>query len=416
MNPMTLRDIGQNSGGDFSLHGPVSLVGIGLDHETGELLRRFTEAIPMIRCRALQHDYRNENHDSIVGWLGAPSPDVCLIDFDKDRHAAAQLAEIIRAALPSTAIFAVSSQAQPDSIIDAMRNGCSEYLVKPVGRDELLNAVARVGGRKRETKQQHNAQIMTFIGAKGGCGVSTLVTQLGALLASSHTRKTLLVDLHPDFGDDALYLGLTKHRYHSFELVENNDRLDSEFLQSFLVHHSSGLDLIPAPEGEDFTRFILPGALAKTFDFLRRSYEFILIDSPPGLNDQNLELMRYADHVFLVTVAEVSALRNVVRHADYLVQKQLSQEKVHILLNRHQKRSLISDGEIEKVIRKKIFWKIPNQYAHVVKTINGGNPVAQLPSSEVMRNLNDLAGILGRKSGSDDKRKDAFGILKFLNR
>ena len=39
------------------------------------------------------------------------------------------------------------------------------------------------------------------MGAKGGCGVTSLVTQLGALLANSLSKKTLVVDLHPDFGD-----------------------------------------------------------------------------------------------------------------------------------------------------------------------------------------------------------------------
>src|ERR1041385_8630173 len=99
------------------------------------------------------------------------------------------------------------------------------------------------------------------MGAKGGCGVTSLVTQLGALLSTTLSRKTLIIDLHPDFGDTALYLGLTKYRYHFFELVENNDRLDAELLQSFLAKHSSGLDLIPAPEGSDTPRRILPGAV-----------------------------------------------------------------------------------------------------------------------------------------------------------
>jgi pilus assembly protein CpaE len=285
-----------------------------------------------------------------------------------------------------------------------------------MGREQLLNAVARVGGRRKERAQPFRAQVLAFMGAKGGCGVTSLVTQLGALIARSHSKKTLIVDLHSDFGDAALYLGLTNYRYHFFELVENNDRLDSELLQSFLAHHSSGLELIPAPEGNDQPRRILPGAVAQTLDFLRGRYDYILVDMPPGLNDENLEMIRHCDQLHMITVAEVSALRNVVRHLDYVTRKEIPRERFRVILNRHQKRSLIADSEIEKTIGQKIYWKVPNQYAHVVKAINGGDPVAQLSSSEVTKNLSELASILGTKSIGLEKKKEGYRFRGLLGR
>jgi pilus assembly protein CpaE len=298
-----------------------------------------------------------------------------------------------------------------------MRSGCSEYLLKPVGREQLLNAVARVGGRRRERLQVNKAQVLAFMGAKGGCGVTSVVTQLAALFASSFSKKTLVVDLHPDFGDAALYLGMTRYKYHFFELVENTDRLDAELLQSFLAHHSSGLDLIPAPEGNDMPRRIQPGAVAQTFEFLRARYDYILVDMAPGLSEENLEMIRHCDQLHVVTVAEVSALRNVVRHFDYLTRKEIPRERFRVVLNRHQKRSLISDGEIEKTTGQKIFWKVPNQYAHVVKAINGGDPIALLSSSEVMKNLKDLASAMGAKPAANaEKKKEGSGFLGLLGR
>jgi len=417
MSEMTAKGTRKTSSREgFSPNEPLSLVSICLDNDTWGLLKRFAESAPLVQLRMNLGDYRIEEHESVAEWIGDPPPDVCLIDFDKDRRSAAMIAERIRDSAPETAIFAVSSQSQPDLIIQAMRSGCGEYLVKPIDREQLLSALARVGGRKKEKKEHYTAQVLAFIGAKGGCGVTTLVTQLGALLANSYSRKTLVVDLHPDFGDAALYLGLTKYRYHSFELLENTDRLDAELLQSFVMHHSSGLDVIPAPEGTEPTRQVMPGALAQTFDFLRLRYEFILVDLPPGLNDENLELIRLCDHLYVVTVAEVSALRNVVRHIDYFTHKVIPQEKMRVVLNRHQKRGLISDGQIEKVTRQRIFWKVPNQYVHVVKTISEGDPVSQLSSSEVARNLEEWAGAIGRKPGKEDKKKESRGILGLWNR
>jgi len=416
MNPMSIRDALNGAPREsFSTSEPLSVVGVCLDEETWTVLKQFAESAPLIRLRSHLSEYRVQDTESATDWLGSPPPDVCIVDFDRDRRKAALAAENIHSAAPDTAIFAVSSDAQPDLIIQAMRSGCSEYLLKPMGREQLLNAVARVGGRRKERFQPFRAQVLAFMGAKGGCGVTSLVTQLGALLADSLSKKTLLVDLHPDFGDAALYLGLTKYKYHFFELVENNDRLDSELLQSFLAHHSSGLELIPAPEGNDQPRRILPGAVAQTLDFLRGRYDYILVDMPPGLNDENLEMIRHCDQLHMVTVAEVSALRNVVRHLDYLTRKEIPRERFRVILNRHQKRSLIGDGEIEKTIGQRIYWKVPNQYAHMVKAINGGDPVAQLSSSEVTKNLRELASILGVKPGPE-KKKESSGFFGLLGR
>src|SRR5438094_6919577 len=414
MNPMSIRDDLSNSPREsFSTSEPLSVVGVCLDEQTWTVLKSFAESAPLIKLRSHLSEYRVENDSD---WLGAPAPEICIVDFDRDRRKAAMVAENIRSAIPDIAIFAVSSDAQPDLIIQAMRSGCSEYLLKPIGREQLLEAVARVGGRRREKLQPYRAQVLAFMGAKGGCGVTSLVTQLGALLANSLSKKTLVVDLHPDFGDAALYLGLTKYKYHFFELVENNDRLDAELLNSFIARHSSCLELIPAPEGNDAPRRILPGAVAQTFDFLRMRYDFILVDMAPGLSDENLEMIRHCDQLHMVTVSEVSALRNVVRHLDYLTRKEIPRERFRVVLNRHQKRSLISDGEIEKTIGQKIYWKVPNQYAHVVKAINGGDPVAQLSSSDVTKNLRELASSLGAKPSAHEKKKESSGFLGLLGR
>jgi len=190
MNPMSIRDDLSNSAREsFSTTEPLSVVGVCLDEETWTVLKLFAESAPLIKLRSHMSDYRVQENDSPAEWLGTPAPEICIVDFDRDRRKAAAVAENIRSAVPDIAIFAVSSDAQPDLIIQAMRSGCSEYLLKPIGREQLLNAVARVGGRRREKTQPFRAQVLAFMGAKGGCGVTSLVTQLGALLANSLSKK-----------------------------------------------------------------------------------------------------------------------------------------------------------------------------------------------------------------------------------
>jgi pilus assembly protein CpaE len=73
-------------------------------------------------------------------------------------------------------------------------------------------------------------------------------------------------------------------------------------------------------------------------------------------------------------------------------------EKVEILINRSQKRNLISPNEAEKTLNKPIFWSIPNNFQVTTSAINQGIPIPLLePKSELAKNFMDLALILTGK-------------------
>jgi len=394
---------------------PLRLVSVCLDIDTQNLVRLFAESSLLVRVTRQVHDYHSEEFESAPEWSIEAAPDICLIDFDQDRQQAVSAAERILSRSPETAIFAISSQAEPNCIIEAMRAGCTEYLLKPVDKDQMVGAIARVVGRKKEKKEMFKAQVFAFMGAKGGCGVTTVATHLATLLAKVCERKTLLIDLHSDCGDVPLYLGLTKYRFHFYDLLENADRLDAELLHSFIMHHPSGLDIIPAPEETAPSRNTDERALLRTLDFLRGRYEFILVDLPPTLTSQSQELVRHADHLHLVTVAEVSALRNVVRHLTYFAESERS-KSVRVVLNRFHKNNAITDAQIEKTIKQEIYWKVPNQYSHVSKAIMAGDPSSQIAGSDVARSVKDWAVTVGAQPKDPKDKKGARGILGLWNR
>src|SRR5206468_4733211 len=93
----------------FSSSEPLSVVGVCLDEETWTVLKLFAESAPLIKLRSHLSEYRVQETDSPADWLGNPAPEICIVDFDRDRRRAAQVAENIRSAVPDIAIFAVSS-------------------------------------------------------------------------------------------------------------------------------------------------------------------------------------------------------------------------------------------------------------------------------------------------------------------
>src|SRR5258708_25568043 len=115
---MTIREPHNGSPREsFSTSEPLSVVGVCLDDESWIVLKQFAESAPLIRLRSHLSEYRMQDSDSAAEWLGDPPPDICLVDFDRDRRAAASAAENIHSAAPATAIFALSSASKPDLII-----------------------------------------------------------------------------------------------------------------------------------------------------------------------------------------------------------------------------------------------------------------------------------------------------------
>lgn len=392
----------------------LAIATLCLDQDSASQLRGFLDSMPLAQLvTELQH-YLAEEQDSVfVDRLRDLRPDICIIDFDRDRERAGRTAEKIHEVLTETAIFAASSKSQPDLIIRSMRCGCSEYLIKPIDREQLLEALARVGGRRKEKREQVAGQVLAFLSAKGGTGATTLAIHLAAHLAQA--KKTLLVDLHPDLGDASIFLALAKHQYHFYDLAENTHRLDAEFLQGFVVRHPTGLEVLPAPDGVETARHVGSEALQHIMEFLRVQYNFVVVDCSPGLNEETMAMIDLADYLYLVATPEIPSLRNVARHLEFLGRFDYPRDKIRVVINRHTKSATIRDADIEKAIHKNIFWKVPNQYAEVIKAINNGDPLSIAPRSELMRSLNEWVETLIGKPIPQDKKAEK-GMFGFLGR
>ena len=384
--------------------GPLSLVTICLDgHGLGQL-RNSIASLPMVRLRGEFQHYLAENDDQIL----LERADIYLIDFDQNREEALRTAEMIHEVQGRAAIFAFSSNSEPRLIIRAMQCGCSEYLLKPVDRDELLNALARIREQGKEKREHIRGQVLSFLGAKGGSGVTTLATYMGALLAKVQKGRTLLVDYHPELGDASFYLSLQRHNYHFYALVENTHRLDADLLQPFLVQHPSGLDVLQSPDGFDPSRGqVSAEAIGHTLEFLRSRYERILVDCPPGLDEANMAMIVHSDQLYLISAPEVPALRHLVHHLDHLRSLDYPRERVRVIVNRHAKKGGVTDDQIERAIDKRIYWKVPNHYAEAMKAINTGVPASFSGSSEFMSSLMRWADVLTAKQPEAAKGKEA---------
>ena len=389
----------------------LSVVAVGLDASSLSQVRGLIESLPNVWLREI-NGFSSEADDT----LPSERMDICLIDLDRDCERAIRTAQRIHQELRQAIIFAVSYNSQAELIMRAMRSGCAEYLLKPLDRHALLDALARA--RVKDGGERGRGQVLSFLGAKGGTGVTTVATHLAALLAKVQGRKTLLIDHHPQLGDASYYLDLEKHRYNFYDLVESAGRLDAKLLQGILVQHPSGLHVLQSPDKFQFFGDLFVEDVEHTLEFLRSQYEFVIVDCAPGVDERNMAIIRDSTRLYLVVTPELPALRKAAFYLDCLAKNRLPAEKIRIVLNRHSKNAAVPDERIEETIRSSICWRVPNQYADVMKIINAGAPVSASASSDFTRNLNRWAEILTGKrvEGFDKaetaKKKEAFkGVL-----
>ena len=303
---------------------------------------------------------------------------VALIDFDRDAELALQTTERLHQIfLKKISIVGVGSQLDAGMLLRAVRNGCSEFLTKPLDQTELTNSLDRFQSVMAVDPHAQSGigRVIAFFGAKGGVGTTMLAVHLATHLVRQHGKKTLLIDNKQQLGHIALYLGLKDTQYHFDELLRNADRLDTELLNGFVIRHRSGLDVIASPELARGMHESKSDQLERVMDFLRREYDYVLIDSPVAMQDSKSSIIDQSDEVYIVSTPDVAALRDLARMVENLSLTESAISKLHVVVNRSTATDSITSDQIEKAVRFPISISVPNNYFELQHAINEGEPI-----------------------------------------
>jgi pilus assembly protein CpaE len=316
-----------------------------------------------------------DNHDAVI------------IDLDGDPEYTLALVEKISLRGEAT-VMVFSAEASPDKLMRSMRAGAREFLTIPVEKSIMEEALIRAAGRRPVTQSAKTAigKLLTFMGAKGGVGVTTLACNFGVALAQERNQSTLLIDLAIPLGDVALNLGV-KSEYSTVNALEAADRLDASFLAKLLVKHSSGLAVLPGP-GNFIPKQFTSDAVAKLLAVARQSFDHVVVDAGSRLDLTEMSLFKDASTIYLIAQVGVAELRNSNRLISQFLKG--AAPKIEIVLNRHNPRSTtVPEDYIEKVLTKPPKWKVPNDYASVQRVQIESTPLVpgKSPISEVIQEM-----------------------------
>lgn len=387
----------------------IAVMAVCLDSASYQDLTQFMAGVPgAVLMGNLDHYVGVERE--IGRALDLAHTRICFIDYDQNIDEAIRITERLRSEYPDVHSIAVSTYSEPEGIIAAMRSGCAEYLLKPVQHERVLDALARVEAKqKKKARSGVHGKVITLVGAKGGTGVTSLALHLALELARERKRKCLLVDQHPALGDASLYLGTGRHQYSFYELVSNRERLDDELLQGYLLRHDSGLHLLDSPESVDGLHGAPPSAVEHTLAFLADTYQFVVVDCPPGLTEGTLACITQSDSVAIIMTPELPAVRNTVRYIVHLSRMGYSANSMSVVLNRYSKKGPLSDESIERALGREISLRVPNSYNEVIRAINAGAPISSGNRSEFGAAIQKWAHEIASSNGNTKAKAMAAG-------
>jgi pilus assembly protein CpaE len=304
---------------------------------------------------------------------------IAIVNFDKDPNQAAETAQYLTQVLGrKLTIIAIAKDNDPAMLLMAMRAGCSEFLYEPLQESAVAQMLDRLAQLWSNSVMQSavGGSIVSFFGVKGGVGTTTLAMHLAMYLVQCHQKRTLLIDNHPELGHVCVYLGLDGSRYHFHELVRNVSRLDSELLHGFVANHPSGLDVLSSPDAYGETKNMDPESVAKTLEFLRSEYDYVIIDCGMSFGETNLAVIHASARVHLIATQEFAAIRDLSRCVDKFSQVDSMTDKLQVVVNRFTSSYAIHMDQIEKAIKLPVSFCISDCYTELVRSANLGETIS----------------------------------------
>lgn len=258
-------------------------------------------------------------------------------------------------------------------------------------------------------------EVIVITSGKGGVGKTTTSANLGAALASLQ-KSVVLVDADIGLRNLDVVMGLENRIvYDLVDVVEGFARIRQALIRD---KRFDNLCLLPAAQTKDKTA-VSPEQMRALCGELRQGFDFVLVDSPAGIEQGFRNAIAGADHALVVATPEVASVRDADRIIGLLEAGHMPAPR--LIINRLRpamvrRGDMMDIGDIIDILAVELIGVIPEDEAIVVST-NRGEPAVLLPASRAGAAFREIARrLLGEQVpiGAADSRE--FGLFRRLRR
>lgn len=264
-------------------------------------------------------------------------------------------------------------------------------------------------------------KIIVITSGKGGVGKTTSSAAIASGLALLG-HKTVVIDFDIGLRNLDIVMGCERRVVYDFVNVINQEAN----LQQALIKDKRvpNLYILPASQTRDKDALTIEG-VETVLNLLAKDFEFIICDSPAGIETGALMAMYFADHAIVVTNPEVSSVRDSDRILGILASKtkraveEATPIQEHLLITRYDperaaRGDMLSVADVREILAIPLIGVIPESKS-VLKASNTGTPVILDEASDAGSAYQDaIARFLGEDRPMRFVSNERKGLLRRL--
>jgi pilus assembly protein CpaE len=248
--------------------------------------------------------------------------------------------------------------------------------------------------------------VIVVASPKGGCGKTTVASNLGVGLALAAPQSTVLVDLDVQFGDVASALQLHPERCLT-DAVSGPASQDTMVLKTFLTPHPTGLHVLcgsDLPAAGDRISTEMVRALLKQ---LAAEFPYVVVDTSAGMSEHTLAALDCATDAVLVCGMDVPSARGMRKELLLLNDLNLAPRR-HVVLNFAERRGGLTVRDVQNAIGSPASVVLPRSRAVQVST-DQGVPLLQSGARDVAtKELRRLVAMFAPTPRAPERRRAAM--------
>ncbi|PRC94228.1 septum site-determining protein MinD [Solimicrobium silvestre] len=243
------------------------------------------------------------------------------------------------------------------------------------------------------------ARIIVITSGKGGVGKTTSSASFATGLAM-RGHKTAVIDFDVGLRNLDLIMGCERRVvYDLINVVSGEATLRQALIKD---KHCDNLFILPASQTRDKDALTEAGVEKVLNDLIHMDFEFIICDSPAGIEHGAIMALTFADEAIVVTNPEVSSVRDSDRILGIIQAKSRRAQnggepvKEHLLITRYSPKrveqgEMLSHVDVQEILRIPLIGIIPESEA-VLHASNQGNPAIHIKGSDVSLAYEDVVG------------------------
>jgi CheY-like chemotaxis protein len=252
------------------------------------------------------------NGQQAINMVVEEQPDLILLDVMMPGMDGYEVTRHLRGD-PNTAdipIIMFTAKTQLDDKVTGFEAGADDYLTKPTQPRELFAHVKAVLARSLKSRKTtktpaiegvERGKVIGVLAAKGGLGVSTMVTNLGIALYNKTQQSTIVAEFRPGQGTIGLNLGYVRSETINNLLELTVPELSPRDIKNCLVSHNSGIKLLLASYQPKDARYI---TFSETFETIVKNLatmaKYVILDLGPSLPPITEQTLSHCDELLII--------------------------------------------------------------------------------------------------------------------